>query len=206
MVITQTHLVGEQGAPTWPAPDPSAAQTPRLDPRLPVELLEARGDWWHVRCANGWETWTDGRWLVQPPTVTATPDLTRTLAPLGAALAVLGAFLPWYRGTGYSLNGWDLGFWALFRDQATNAGPKAGLVMMLSAFAVLAVVTELPGWIVLACCAPAGNTAGLGLFRWLTADGARPGLGPGLVIGFAGAALIAVAAWPVVFGNVNVRS
>ncbi|MFC5800042.1 hypothetical protein [Streptomyces formicae] len=77
-----THVVPGDGLPTWEAPDvkrPSAA----LDPFLPVELVDRRGDWGHVRCANGWAAWVDGRLLVavpqapalagQPPARTADP-------------------------------------------------------------------------------------------------------------------------------------
>ncbi|GGW12898.1 hypothetical protein GCM10018980_06450 [Streptomyces capoamus] len=38
-----------------------------LDPLLPVQLVERRGDWGHIRCANGWAAWVDGRLLVAVP-------------------------------------------------------------------------------------------------------------------------------------------
>lgn len=58
-----THVVGEHGADGWQEPDPALPATP-LDPNLEVEVLEERGDWAHIRCANGWLAWVDGRRLV----------------------------------------------------------------------------------------------------------------------------------------------
>ncbi|MEU1184687.1 hypothetical protein ABZ464_45170 [Streptomyces sp. NPDC005820] len=61
-----THVVPPTGMPAWEAPDPARPTVP-LDPLLPVRLLERRGDWGHVLCANGWQAWVDGRHLVAVP-------------------------------------------------------------------------------------------------------------------------------------------
>ncbi|MFJ3670949.1 hypothetical protein ACIPSE_31255 [Streptomyces sp. NPDC090106] len=61
-----THVVPAHGMPAWEAPDPARPAVP-LDPLLPVQLLELRGDWGHVLCANGWSAWVDGRYLVAVP-------------------------------------------------------------------------------------------------------------------------------------------
>jgi hypothetical protein len=61
-----THVVPQHGMPAWDAPDPSRSTVP-LDPLLPVQLVERRGDWGHVVCANGWSAWVDGRFLVAVP-------------------------------------------------------------------------------------------------------------------------------------------
>lgn len=61
-----THVVPPHGMPAWEAPDPARPTVP-LDPLLPVRLLERRGDWGHVLCANGWSAWVDGRPLVAVP-------------------------------------------------------------------------------------------------------------------------------------------
>ncbi|MER5452593.1 hypothetical protein ABT065_44430 [Streptomyces sp. NPDC002764] len=61
-----THVVPQQGMPAWEAPDPDRP-TVALDPLLPVQLVERRGDWAHVLCANGWSAWVDGRLLVAVP-------------------------------------------------------------------------------------------------------------------------------------------
>ncbi|MFS4092158.1 hypothetical protein [Streptomyces sp. AF1A] len=61
-----THVVPAHGLPSWESPDPDRPTLP-LDPLLPVELVERRGDWGHVRCANGWAAWVDSRRLVAVP-------------------------------------------------------------------------------------------------------------------------------------------
>ncbi|MFB7507361.1 hypothetical protein [Streptomyces broussonetiae] len=61
-----THVVPPRGMPAWEAPDPARPTVP-LDPLLPVQLLERRGDWGRIRCANGWSAWVDGRHLVAVP-------------------------------------------------------------------------------------------------------------------------------------------
>ncbi|WNZ14056.1 hypothetical protein [Streptomyces sp. 11x1] len=61
-----THVVPPDGLPAWESPDP-AHPTVALDALLPVQLLERRGDWGRVLCANGWSAWVDGRLLVAVP-------------------------------------------------------------------------------------------------------------------------------------------
>ncbi|MER5432495.1 hypothetical protein [Streptomyces sp. NPDC002588] len=71
--------------PAWEAPDPARPTVP-LDPLLPVRLLERRGDWGHVQCANGWEAWVDGRHLVavpqEPPAADGPPTTAEDPRPL----------------------------------------------------------------------------------------------------------------------------
>ncbi|MDH6574509.1 hypothetical protein [Kitasatospora sp. MAP5-34] len=89
-----THVVPEDGLPTWAAPDPSHP-TARLDPLLPVRLAETSGDWACVVCSNGWSAWVDGRLLValphHPPgtarPLTTTADPRPLLAELERSLA-----------------------------------------------------------------------------------------------------------------------
>ncbi|MFJ9904636.1 hypothetical protein ACIRVK_17365 [Streptomyces sp. NPDC101152] len=61
-----THVVPRCGMPAWEAPDPARPTVP-LDPLLPVQLVERRGEWARVLCANGWSAWVDGRLLVAVP-------------------------------------------------------------------------------------------------------------------------------------------
>jgi hypothetical protein len=61
-----THVVPQDGLPAWEAPDPSRPTVP-LDALLPVRLVDRRGDWGRVICANGWSAWVDGRLLVAVP-------------------------------------------------------------------------------------------------------------------------------------------
>lgn len=93
-----THVVPQGGMPAWEAPDP-ARPTVALDPLLPVQLVERRGDWGHVVCSNGWDAWVDGRLLVAVPR-----DPPRTGGPLAATadprplLSGAEAALARYRG------------------------------------------------------------------------------------------------------------
>ncbi|GAA2240718.1 MULTISPECIES: hypothetical protein [Kitasatospora] len=61
-----THVVPEDGLPTWAGPDASRPSA-RLDPLLPVRLADTSGDWARIVCANGWSAWVDGRLLVTLP-------------------------------------------------------------------------------------------------------------------------------------------
>ncbi|MGW3031649.1 hypothetical protein ACWDCB_10475 [Streptomyces sp. NPDC001178] len=80
-----THVVPRDGMPAWEDPDPARPTVP-LDPLLPVQLVERRGDWGHVLCANGWSAWVDGRCLVavpqDPPTTGGPQDRTADPRPL----------------------------------------------------------------------------------------------------------------------------
>jgi hypothetical protein len=60
-----THRVPVAGAPAWEVPDPATPATYRLDPDLPVRVLEQTTGWARVQCGNGWETWTDAQQLVR---------------------------------------------------------------------------------------------------------------------------------------------
>ncbi|GGT28422.1 hypothetical protein [Streptomyces chromofuscus] len=89
-----THVVPAHGMPAWEDPDPARPTVP-LDPLLPVRLVERRGDWAHILCANGWSAWVDGRRLIavpqDPPTedhpLTAAADPRPLLARAEQALA-----------------------------------------------------------------------------------------------------------------------
>ncbi|MFI6448172.1 hypothetical protein [Kitasatospora sp. NPDC050543] len=61
-----THVAPQEGMPTWTAPDPSQPSA-RLDPLLPVQILEQQGDWSRIVCSNGWSAWVDGRLLISLP-------------------------------------------------------------------------------------------------------------------------------------------
>ncbi|MCX4911772.1 hypothetical protein [Streptomyces sp. NBC_00878] len=77
-----THVVPRDGLPAWEAPDPTRPTVP-LDALLPVRLVERRGDWGHVLCANGWSAWVDGRLLLAVPQMppAAGQPLARTADP-----------------------------------------------------------------------------------------------------------------------------
>ncbi|MBV8949784.1 MAG: hypothetical protein JOZ99_02835 [Actinobacteria bacterium] len=59
-----THQIASR-AQAWVEPDPSSAVAGVVDPGIPVEVLERRGEWCRIRCSNDWSAWVDGR-LVTP--------------------------------------------------------------------------------------------------------------------------------------------
>src|SRR3954452_5084019 len=85
-----THVVPQDGLPAWESPDPSRPTVP-LDALLPVELVDRRGDWGRVVCANGWSAWVDGRLLIavpqDPPAAGGPPAATADPRPLLARTA-----------------------------------------------------------------------------------------------------------------------
>jgi 5,10-methylenetetrahydrofolate reductase len=60
---TPTHVVPAGGMVAWQAPHPSAPQSARLQPGLPVQVVERLGAWARVVASNGWWGWVDGRML-----------------------------------------------------------------------------------------------------------------------------------------------
>ncbi|MER7161963.1 hypothetical protein ABT380_26095, partial [Streptomyces lydicus] len=61
-----SHVVPPEGMATWSAPDSSLPSSP-LDPLLPVQVIDRRGDWALALCSNGWAAWVDGRLLLAVP-------------------------------------------------------------------------------------------------------------------------------------------
>ncbi|GAA0300062.1 hypothetical protein GCM10009540_19160 [Streptomyces turgidiscabies] len=121
-----THVVPREGLAAWEEPDP-ARPTVALDALLPVELVERRGDWGHVRCANGWSAWVDGRLLVavpQDPPAAGAP-LARTADPR-PLLARAEQALARYRGAVEELTGG-----ALDREsfRGRTRGQRIGIVV-----------------------------------------------------------------------------
>lgn len=62
-----SHVAPSAGLLAWDVPDPSRTAAHRLDPNLPVQLLEETTGWARVRCSNGWQTWVDATQLVAIP-------------------------------------------------------------------------------------------------------------------------------------------
>jgi SH3-like domain-containing protein len=62
-----THRIVPDGAPAWDEPDPLLPATQRLDPSLPVRVIDETTGWARVQCSNSWETWVDARNLVALP-------------------------------------------------------------------------------------------------------------------------------------------
>ncbi|MGD3108154.1 hypothetical protein [Streptomyces sp. YGL11-2] len=91
-----SHVVPPGGLATWAAPDATRPLVP-LDPLLPVQVVERRGDWALALCSNGWSAWVDGRLLLSVPhgPPAAGQAAARTADPrplLGTAEGALGRY------------------------------------------------------------------------------------------------------------------
>lgn len=64
---TPTHSVPPSGMDAWALPDPTQPTVARLDPGVPVQVVESKGAWAHIVCSNSWSGWVDYRILVQVP-------------------------------------------------------------------------------------------------------------------------------------------
>ncbi|CAM5665687.1 putative protein OS=Streptomyces glaucescens OX=1907 GN=SGLAU_02790 PE=4 SV=1 [Streptomyces glaucescens] len=114
-----THVVPRHGLPSWETPAPDRPTVP-LDPLLPVQLVERRGDWGRIRCSNGWSAWIDGRRLVAVPQ--DPPTLDRRLAP--TATPVRCSAGPSRRSpvTGPPWKSWRTTSWTASRSGSAPAG------------------------------------------------------------------------------------
>ena len=213
-----THVVVPEGAQAWGEPDPAAATAGALDPGLEVRVTEQQADGWvRILCANGWSAWVDGRRLSRvggPPAVASpapAPQLgirlraAGPLAVIGAALVVLGSFLPWWSSP-VSVSAWDLPLRRLVSNTASTAQPRTGPLLLIVALVALPLVTgrSLPSWMLLVVAAVATNLA---LFALLRAVQPQPQPDPGLGAGvaFVGGVLILVEFWRRSWPSVRAR-
>ncbi len=60
-----SHVAPSGGMSTWLAASSTAPAGERLDPSLPVEVLERHHGWARIACSNGWQAWVDGG-LLEP--------------------------------------------------------------------------------------------------------------------------------------------
>jgi hypothetical protein len=216
--FTVTHVVPESGLPTWPSPDASLPQGPRLAPGLGVQLLETTPNGWgHIACSNGWTAWVDPSRLGAPGTAAAAGaaqvhgskwELVGqalrarvVLGPLGAAGGAgmaIASFLPWFSGGGTSVSGWDVGlYWVVMGTGDGKSGIKLGLPLVVAGAIVvlLAIARARIGMPVVIGLAAVGSwTAVFAISRVLRPD-PHPDFGVGEFIALLGAALIAVDAY-----------
>lgn len=175
-----THRVGPSPLDARDRPDFDHEVAARLDPGLEVAEVARWGEWVHIRCSNDWEAWVDARQLeplgapgvpsgMTPGGVSGLPGTSAEVpaAPVvssakparpldlylpmgGAALVVLGSFLPWFSAGGFSVSAWDLRFVGLFTHEATDIALDTGPVLMLVLLAALPLLTRrpLPRWAV----------------------------------------------------------
>lgn len=194
-----THTVPAGGLETRERPELDRAPDNRLDPGLPVAVTNEWGDWAKVRCENGWETWVDARGLRRA--VQSAPAVAGGFSPLaiwlpiaGAAVAVLGGFLPWYSAGGDSITAWDIPIVSLFTHDNSDLDLKTGVVLFLVAVALVPLVTgrPLPRLAAGAVAGVATNVGLLGLILYFDLPEPRPDIGVGLILVLAGGVAMAV--------------
>jgi hypothetical protein len=160
-----THRVPAAGLQAWDSPDATLPAAANLAANLDVQLLRWWGEWAEIRCSNGWTAWVGGRQLV--PMAGAAPGVTMAsvqdrlksvplpagvspIAAIGAALIVLGSFLPWASasafGASINFDAWDTPFFFLVTGENTLSGFDIGLVLLVVAVGVIVVpvVTKQP--------------------------------------------------------------
>ena len=200
-----THIVPAEGMASWATPDPATPQAARLQPSLPVQQLERRGEWIHVLCSNGWTTWVDGRLLLPAPASSPAPGAAPLGAPtpmpsrpqpvaarttpwppginpvvvLGGALALFGGLLPWLSAQGTSVSAWDIPIGAILPGVDPSSGPKIGAFLLVGVVVLLPLLTRrrLPIIPRALVGIVATNTAGSALMLGLRSD---PRLNPGI--------------------------
>jgi len=197
-----THTAPAGGLETREKPEVDVSPGPRIDAGLPVAVVKTWGDWAKVRCENGWETWVDARAL-SPVARSATTAGAGQVSPLaiwlpiaGAAVAILGGFLPWYSAGGFSTDAWDIPIVTLFTHNDSEFDLKTGLVLLLVALALIPLLTQRPlPFLAAGALAGVATTIGiLGFVLYFDLPEPRPDIGIGLVLVLVGG--IAMAAGP----------
>ena len=217
-----THRVPDGGMPSWSTPDPAQAADGSLEGTLPVQVLEETTGWAHVRCSNGWECWVDAGRLVAtdaasstapvpgPPPVpapaqAAAPAAAGAAGPnvrsvpsvwlsiMGAALAIVGGFLPWYSAGGIDVNAWDIRILTLFTREESDLAVLTGVLLLIAALSVLPLLTGrlLPGWASMALAGVPTIIGVAGLTFYYDLPDPRPDLGIGLFMTLVGAVVMA---------------
>jgi hypothetical protein len=193
-----TRRVPAAGVDARMVPDPQRLPDARLDPGLPVELVDEWNGWARVRCSNEWETWVDGRLL--EPLGGSSPNMARTLVvgALPALLVILASVLPWYSAGSEDVNAWDIQVVGLFTHEASDFDLDTGPVLVALALVALALIGARRVW--------SGTTAAFlvvgvivlilgiaGLVLYLDLPEPRPELGIGLLLTIGSGITLAVA-------------
>ena len=218
MPFTPTHRVPAGGMDSWPRPDAQAPRGPRINEALVVQSTDRLGDWAKVVFDNGWSAWVDGR-LLEPvlgarKNTTPGPgsgrpfdlaairsDRTRVAGLGGALLVALATVLPWLRGTGQSVNSYDVRAKVLidYKSNATSGLTIGVILLLLSAALVVAIAVgrkeRLTQWLGVATI----GVPGLYVVQLQRALSNVPGagitdfIGIGILAAVAGGALVLIA-------------
>jgi SH3-like domain-containing protein len=160
---TATHAVPAGGLDAWESPDGAVAPLTHLAPGVQLSVLETQPNGWtHVVGANGWRGWVDGRRLVGAasgrsgalsPSRRADapfgmsmpswwPPEVAVLSAAGAALVLLGSFLPWLTVGPASASAWDISIGFLITGGSVAGGLKVGFILLAVLAVLLPAVTK----------------------------------------------------------------
>jgi hypothetical protein len=162
-------------------------------------VTERQDDWARIQCSNGWEAWVDGRQLGLAPTAGAGPNPRglavagiELLSLVGAAAALVGGFLDWWKIGGVSATAWDIPMKFLVTGDVGD-GLKAGPFLLVVVLVAIPLVTRraLPAAALLVIGLVPTLIAGTALIRGLRQD---PSVNPriGFVLTLAGGVLILI--------------
>jgi hypothetical protein len=114
------------------------------------------------------------------------------LSLVGAALAVVGSFLPWYSAGPVDVTAWDLRVVSLVTHEASDTSIDAGPILLIVILAALPLLTKrlLPGWASLGLAAVPLVLGVLGILLYLDLPEPRPDLGVGLILTVIGGAVM----------------
>lgn len=62
-----THTAPEDGLVTYAGSEEGGGENGRLEPGLPVQVVERNDQWARIICSNGWAAWVDADRLVEHP-------------------------------------------------------------------------------------------------------------------------------------------
>ena len=110
------------------------------------------------------------------------------LSIAGAALAIVGGFLPWYSAGGADATAWDIRVVALFTKEPTDVSLQVGPILLLAALSLLALALRrpLPAWAALAVAGVPLVLGLAGLAFYSDLPGSSTSLGIGVIATLAG--------------------
>ncbi|HEY8217148.1 MAG TPA: SH3 domain-containing protein [Acidimicrobiia bacterium] len=195
-VPAATHHVPEGGMDWWSDPDPSQEPAGSMEANVPVAVLEDTTGWARVQASNGWEGWVDAGLLERGAASRARMEkaarISIGLSLVGAALVIVGGFLPWYSAGGADASAWDIRLVALLTHEPTDVSLDAGPILLITALSALALLLRrpLPAWAALALAGVPLLLGVAGLTFYLDLPGSGTDLGIGVIATLAGAVVM----------------
>lgn len=173
-----THMVPAAGSSAWSTPDASESPESQLHAGVRLQIVEELGAWARVVGENGWTGWVDGRTL-RPVGPGAGIGPVGVLPLVGAALVLLGSFLPLMSWGGAPITAWQIPLLSLLDNSAAVGWLLTGLVLLPTLMVALPLVTGRPlsGKTLVTLGAIGVDIAFITLLRTGAEDLSNPGVG-----------------------------